>query len=288
MLDSTTGVEDCDIIFSRATGGTVREALRLTAQSAAATSDSLDFTAWTIETNGIVDILTLTLDNTADTATDDFGAGISILMEQADAGTPIEQASIDFQMVDNSTGAEDCDVVISQMLAGSLAETVRIEPDAGMTILGATPINFEGVTADAYETILAVADAASSDKTVTLPSITASIALETVATTAITADSTATITVVPGTDTLYTYTIDTDNEDCTLTFSAGGTAGDIATLIFITDTGGSADEVMTIDGTLSDSAGTLTLANGTAKRYVWVFISDGTIWNEISRTAVLG
>ena len=105
---------------------------------------------------------------------------------------------------------------------------------------------------------------------------------------ALTADTTATITVVPGTDVLYTYTIDTDNEDCTLTFSAGGTIGDVATIIFITDTGGTGDEVMTFDGTLSDSAGTLTLADGTAKRYVIQFISDGTIWNEVSRTAVLG
>ena len=57
---------------------------------------------------------------------------------------------------------------------------------------------------------------------------------------------------------------------------------------FITDPSGSADEVMTFDGTLSDSAGTLTLANGVSKRYVIEFISDGTIWNEVSRTAVLG
>ena len=155
-------------------------------------------------------------------------------------------------------------------------------------IAGATPLTFDGATANTVYTILAVADAASTSKTVTLPSITASIALETVATTAITADTTATITVVPGTDTLYTYTIDTDDEDCTLTFSAGGTAGDRATIIFITDAAGSNDEVMTFHGTLSDSAGTLTLANGASKRYVIEFISDGTIWNEVSRTAVLG
>jgi len=155
-------------------------------------------------------------------------------------------------------------------------------------VAGATPLSFDGDTADTVYTILAVDDAADSSKTVTLPSVTGRIALETAATTVITADTTATITVVPGTDTLYTYTVDTDDENCTLTFSAGGSAGDIATIIFITDAAGSNDEVMTFDGTLSDSAGTLTLANGASKRYVIRFISDGTIWNEISRTTVLG
>ena len=114
------------------------------------------------------------------------------------------------------------------------------------------------------------------------------VALETVATVVITAGTTAAITVAPGTDQLFTYTVDTDDENCTLTFSAGGTAGDIATLIFITDGAGSNDEVMTFEGTISDSEGTLTLATGVAKRYTIRFISDGTIWNEISRTAVLG
>jgi len=155
-------------------------------------------------------------------------------------------------------------------------------------IAGATPLTFDGATANTIYTILAVADAASTSKTVTLPSITATIALETAATTVITADTTATITVVPGTDTLYTYTIDTDDENCTLTFSAGGTAGDVATIIFITDAEGSNDEVMTFEGTLSDAQGTLTLATGVSKRYVIQFISDGTIWNEVSRTTVLG
>jgi len=184
------------------------------------------------------------------------------------------------------TGTVTCTGAIVANGAVTLGNAVTDVVTITGKVAGATPISFDGTTADAHYTILAVADAASSSKTVTLPSITSSIALETVATTAITANTTATITVVPGTDTLYTYTIDTDNEDCTLTFSAGGTAGDVATIIFITDGVATHDEVMTFEGTLAMSEGTLTLENE-AVRYVVQFISDGTVWCETSRTVKL-
>lgn len=154
-------------------------------------------------------------------------------------------------------------------------------------IAGATPLSFDGSTADTVYTILAITDPQSSSKTVTLPSITSSISLETATTTVITADTTATITIIAGVDAFYTYTIDTDNEDCTLTFSAGGTVGDRLTIMFITDASTGADEVMTFHATLSNTEGTLTLAAVSQDRYVITFISDGSVWNEVSRTAVL-
>ena len=154
-------------------------------------------------------------------------------------------------------------------------------------IAGASPMSFDGSTADTVYTILAFTDPTSASKTITIPAVTGEVELKTTATTVITADTTATITVVPGTDTFYTYTIDTDNEDCTLTFSAGGTAGDRATIMFITDAAGSNDEIMTFETTLANPEGTLTLANVASDRYVISFISDGTVWNEISRTLVL-
>ncbi|MBU1082699.1 MAG: hypothetical protein KKB59_19595, partial [Spirochaetes bacterium] len=76
----------------------------------------------------------------------------------------------------------------------------------------------------------------------------------------------------------------TDNQDQTLTFSGGGAAGDRVTIIFVTDTGGSGDEVITFQTTLANTTGTLTLADLTAGRYVIEFVSDGTVWNEVSRT----
>ena len=151
---------------------------------------------------------------------------------------------------------------------------------------GNSMLVFRGAVVDANELTISVVEPTASN-VVTIPDATGSVELGTSATTVITADTTAAITVVPGTDTLYTYTIDTDNEDCTLTFSAGGTAADRATIIFITDAAGSADEVMTFEGTLAMTEGTLTLANAASNRYVMSFISDGTVWMETSRTAIL-
>ena len=68
--------------------------------------------------------------------------------------------------------------------------------------------------------------------------------------------------------------------------SGAGNAGDSIMIIFTTDTGGSADEVITFEPTLVSATATLTLANATAKSYVVVFTSNGTKWFEVSRTAV--
>ena len=150
-------------------------------------------------------------------------------------------------------------------------------------IAGATPMSFDGATPDAVYTILAVDDPASSSKTVTLPAVTGTVML-TGAATVITAGATPDITVTKGNQ-LFTDTITTDNQDQTLTFSGGGAAGDRVTIIFVTDTGGSGDEVITFQTTLANTTGTLTLDNLTAGRYVIEFVSDGTVWNEVSRTA---
>lgn len=103
---------------------------------------------------------------------------------------------------------------------------------------------------------------------------------------ALTAGTAVSLTVYPGTDKLYTDTITTDNQDQTITFSGTGTVGDRIIIKFVTDTGGSGDEVITFHSTLVKSTGTLTLANLTADIYVVEFVSDGSLWNEVSRTTV--
>lgn len=103
---------------------------------------------------------------------------------------------------------------------------------------------------------------------------------------ALTAGAAVALTVVPGTDQYYTDTITTDNQDQTITFSGTGTVGDEITIKFITDAAGAGDEVITFHSTLVKSTGTLTLANVASDHYLIRFISDGTLWNEISRTAV--
>lgn len=144
---------------------------------------------------------------------------------------------------------------------------------------------FEGSTADAFETTLAVVDP-TADQTATFPNGTGSVEVH-AATVVITAGTTPTLTVPVGVDFIATDTITTDNQDQTITFSSGGTLGQKCYMLFQTDSGGSADEVITLHTTLTNTTGTLTLANLTAGRYSIVLQSDGTVWNEISRTAAL-
>ncbi len=93
----------------------------------------------------------------------------------------------------------------------------------------------------------------------------------------------ASVTLTVGLSTIYTDTV-TDNEDQTITFSGAGSAGDEITIIFTT--AGTADEVITFHATLVSSTGTLTLGTTAGKFYVIRFISDGSHWYEVSRTAV--
>ena len=150
-------------------------------------------------------------------------------------------------------------------------------------IAGATPLTFDGSTADTVYTIFAMDDPTSSSKTITFPAVTGTVKLSSAAV-ALTPGTTVTLTVVKGT-TLYTDTIVTDNQDQTINASGGGNAGDEIRIIFVTDAAGSNDEVITF-GTNMRSAGTLTLANAASSRYVVSFVSDGTKWNEVSRTAI--
>lgn len=159
--------------------------------------------------------------------------------------------------------------------------------DAANAVTGiSNGLLFEGATADAYETTLTLGDP-TADQTVTIPATAGAagtVALKG-ATVAITPGTTPTLTVPLGVDFIATDTIVTDNQDQTIGASSGGSLGQRCTIIFTTDTGGSGDEVITF-GTNFLSTGTLTLANLTADRYNVTFISDGTVFTEVSRTAV--
>lgn len=148
-------------------------------------------------------------------------------------------------------------------------------------VAGATPLSFDGNTADSVYTIFAMDDPASSSKTITFPAVTGTVKLSSAAV-ALTPGAAVTLTVAKGT-TLYTDTV-TDNEDQTITFSGAGSAGDEATIIFTT--AGASDEVITFQATLVSSVGTLTLGTDAGKYYVIKFVSNGSHWFEVSRTAV--
>ena len=98
---------------------------------------------------------------------------------------------------------------------------------------------------------------------------------------ALTPGAAVTLTVAP--TNCYTDTV-TDNEDQTITFSGAGYAGQEVTIIFTT--AGTADEIITFHATLVSSEGTLTLGTTAARYYTVKFISNGTHWFELSRTAV--
>lgn len=223
--------------------------------------------------------------------------GISTLTGRLNANGGVDLTSAGALAI-GATTATSVTITPATTITGALTETGAATFNGAVTlgdavtdintitgkIAGATPLVFDGATANAVYTILAVDDPASSSKTVTLPAVTGTIMLSSAAT-AITAGATPTVTVTKGNQ-LFTDTIVTDGQNQSLAFSSGGAAGDVLTIIFVTDTGGSQAEVITLTGTYARSTGTLTLANGTATRYVVQFVSDGTKWNEVSRTAV--
>jgi hypothetical protein len=147
------------------------------------------------------------------------------------------------------------------------------------TLSGATPLVFDGATPGGFATTVAITDP-TANRTVTIPNKTGQVQLASAAST-LTPGVAVTLTV--GLSNVYTDTV-ADNEDQTITFSGAGTAGDEITIVFTTV--GAADEVITFHATLVSSAGTLTLGTDAGKYYVVRFISNGTHWFEVSRTAV--
>ncbi len=155
VTDATTIAENADFVINLNNIGTMREAFRIDTDVTATASTAFELTSWTLQTDAVQDVLELTLDNTLDTATDDIGLGISIIIEQEDSGTPVEQSSIDFVLTDAGTGAEDCDVIFSQVVGGTLEERVRFDSDSKtISAVGTTPIIAVGDGGNEDNTIL--------------------------------------------------------------------------------------------------------------------------------------
>lgn len=138
LSTAADGSEDLDIIVRQNTNGDVRETLRLVANLSATTADRLQWTANTSETNGIVEVARFVLDTTG-TGTANIGAGISIHID--DAGGVEEQAKVEFQLTTAADTTEDCDIIFSQNINGTITETVRIDADGGLALssLGLVP-----------------------------------------------------------------------------------------------------------------------------------------------------
>ena len=141
------------------TTGTMRDIFKIDNDTSATECTVFELYSWTIETNGVVDVLEINLDNTADTAIDGFGAGISIVMED-ETNTAEEQASIDFVLTDAGSTTEDCDIVFSQNVAGGIVNTLLLDADSGMTYASAVASQpllwLENTTDDATCPIIAL------------------------------------------------------------------------------------------------------------------------------------
>jgi len=154
--------------------------------------------------------------------------------------------------------------------------------DAANAVTGTSNgLLYEGATADAFETTVTVVDP-TADRTVTIPNRTGQVQLASAAS-VLTPGAAVTLTV--GLSNLYTLAIN-DNEDTTITFSGAGTAGDEITIVIATGVGVAGDEVVTFHATLVSSVGTLTCASTASRFYAVRFITDGTHWYEVSRTAI--
>jgi len=159
----------------------------------------------------------------------------------------------------------------------TLNEIFNVQADFATVTLTPGVLQFEG-TINAYKTTLAVTDP-TANRTITFPDRAGVPHLGSTAS-ALTPAGAVALTV--GLSNVYTDT-PTDNEDQTITFSGAGTAGEVISIIFTSVSTG--DEVITFHATLVSSTGTLTIGTTAARYYVITFISNGTHWFEVSRTA---
>ena len=132
MTDVTTTAEDADLVINQNTAGSMAETLRLVAASSATTSDYLQFTGNTSETNGVVDGLKLKV-STSGTAADNLGHGTSIFIED-DGGTVAEVASQDYVMNDITAATEDVDWKLNLVTGGTVSEALGVYSASSATV----------------------------------------------------------------------------------------------------------------------------------------------------------
>lgn len=136
--DVTAASNESDMVFSIRGGGAatngVNEVFRLVADAqGTTTADKAVFTSFSAETNGVVDVLELK--SYGGTVTTSMGLGISI--QQEDATSLEEKASIDFIQTDATQAGSDVDVVFSQNVAGTMTNMFSLDADGGTKVIGA-------------------------------------------------------------------------------------------------------------------------------------------------------
>ena len=98
------------------------------------------------QSDGVSDLLALTHSSSNNDATNGDGIGVTFDLEN-DADTVEEWAAIDVLSTDISDGAEDGDFVFSQMLAGTVTESMRLDSSAQALIVGRNATDANGMNA---------------------------------------------------------------------------------------------------------------------------------------------
>lgn len=157
------------------------------------------------------------------------------------------------------------------------ALATNVQGAANAVSLVSNGIEFEGATADAYETTLTPTDP-TADRTITLPDASGTVVVE--ATLALTPG--ATVTAVPGSATVLRLTPgESETINCTTT---GMTAGHRFTLVVTTS--GTSSYTLTF-GTNFKTTGTLATGTVSAKTFAISFAYDGTNAVETGRTTAM-
>lgn len=174
----------------------------------------------------------------------------------------------------NASGTTSKDIVkLSTVARGLMDSNARVVTDASSGSLV-----FEGATADAYETTLAITDP-TADRTITVPNGSGTVGLQATAT--LTAGATPAF--APGSSTSC-YLL-TPGEDETINATTTGAVAGRSYFIRIL-TSGTTSRTLTF-GTNFKSTGTLATGTTTAKTFVVQFIFDGTNFCEVSRTTAM-
>ena len=252
-------------------------------------------------TDGVVTGLTLRHSSSDNVPTIGDGVKLSFHLEQATPFATEEWANITAASVTLTNGAEDCDVTISTMIAGTVTQALKIDTTNEQLVIGSDATNTEGInkiriypqTAASGSLILQAAVDASGDHATTLTNSTLAAGAVTATLPAFggqLAAFTATATTVAGDDLtipvthgIVAKTTANDGEVLTL---AAGVPGQVIVLYLTADGGG--DGVLTPGATAHTGFTTITFA--TAKQsatLLWVDASIGwTILGTVGNPTV--
>lgn len=164
--------------------------------------------------------------------------------------------------------------------ASDLCTITGILDLTGAVLKGASPLVFEGTTADAFELTLAVDDP-TADVTITLPAPAAAATLSLMSQATLTPGATPSFAPGPG---ISGYTLTPGEDETIAAVTTGAVAGKLYALRVLTS--GATSRTLTF-GTNFKTTGTLATGTSTGKYFMVLFYFDGTNFIEVSRTTAI-